>query len=282
MRPRPRLHPHIRVLRRTDTSLQVGARLTEGIVLDGLTRHEMAYLESLAAGSPSSTPRPSRAGELLAALNEAGLLRTRPAPVLRVALCGDGLAADDIRRALTEAGVHVVTAAAPSRPGTRRPRIDLALLVDVGAVPSVAGESWLNAGVPHLPVALDAQCVTVGPIVTAGGPCLRCLDLARCEADPRWPELCAQTTGLPAWNEGAETPASLSVRALAVAVTLSAAHTFADARDLSTLAASRTWHVTRGITAERPWARDPRCPAHAPGSVHPDTSSSPAYATMAP
>lgn len=283
MRPRPRLHPHVRVLRRTDTSLQVGARLTEGIILDGLTRHEMAYLESLAGGTPSSTPRPSRSGELLVALDEAGLLRTRPAPVLRVAVCGDGLAADDTRRALTEAGVYVVRAAVPSPPGTRRPRIDLALLVEIGAVPSVAGEPWLAAGVPHLPVALDAQCVTLGPIVTARGPCLRCLDLARCETDPRWPELCAQTSGLPAWIEGAETPSSLSVRALAVAVTLSAVHAFAEApTNPGTLTASRTWHVSRGVTAERPWTRDPRCPAHALGSVHPGTSSSPPCATMAP
>jgi hypothetical protein len=51
----------------------------------------------------------------------------------------------------------------------------------------------LGKGIPHLPVTVLETTATVGPLVTpAAGPCLRCLDLHRCDRDPDWPVVAAQ------------------------------------------------------------------------------------------
>ncbi len=57
----------------------------------------------------------------------------------------------------------------------------------------------------------------VGPLVEPGrGPCLRCLDLARRDADAAWPVIAAQLAGRPAASRTAR--ASMDAAALAVAI----------------------------------------------------------------
>lgn len=69
---------------------------------------------------------------------------------------------------------------------------DLVVLVRPGAMPPGAGEAWRRRRVPVLPVVTEPTRVVVGPIVVPGGPCLRCLDLHRVDADPAWPTVLEQ------------------------------------------------------------------------------------------
>ncbi|WP_116114233.1 hypothetical protein [Austwickia chelonae] len=63
----------------------------------------------------------------------------------------------------------------------------LVVLFSPVAASSIRAGLWRNARVPHLPVVYDTNRVTVGPVVVPGAPCLRCLDLHRCDKDPSWP-----------------------------------------------------------------------------------------------
>ena len=52
-----------------------------------------------------------------------------------------------------------------------------------------------RSGVPHLVAAVRGETGVVGPLVLPGRTsCLRCADLHRRDADPRWPRLAAQLT----------------------------------------------------------------------------------------
>ncbi|GAB78294.1 hypothetical protein SAMN05421595_0811 [Austwickia chelonae] len=74
----------------------------------------------------------------------------------------------------------------------------LVVMVAPVAASSMRAGLWRNAGVPHLPVVYDTGRVMVGPVVVPGAPCLRCLDLHRCDKDPSWPLFLARLDrGLP-------------------------------------------------------------------------------------
>ena len=50
-----------------------------------------------------------------------------------------------------------------------------------------------RAGLSHLVVRVEPERAVVGPFVVPGlSPCVRCLDLGRCDLDPEWPLLLAQ------------------------------------------------------------------------------------------
>lgn len=124
-------------------------------------------------------------------------------PALRAALLAGGFgevsaglgadaAADFDLRAAAEAG-----RAGPAGPGgagtVSAPRVpDLVVLVRGGAIPPGAGEEWRRRSVPLLPVVVEPTRVVVGPLVVPRGPCLRCLDLHRLDADPCWPAILEQ------------------------------------------------------------------------------------------
>jgi hypothetical protein len=72
---------------------------------------------------------------------------------------------------------------------------DLVVLARAWAAsdPLVAGLH--RSGVPHLVAAVRGETGVVGPLVLPGRTsCLRCADLHRRDADPRWPRLAAQLT----------------------------------------------------------------------------------------
>jgi len=75
---------------------------------------------------------------------------------------------------------------------------------------------WLRADVPHLAIVFDDEGTRIGPLVEPGsGPCLRCLELTRRDADAAWPVIAAQLAGRPA--------ASCTPRAVHDAIALAAA-----------------------------------------------------------
>jgi hypothetical protein len=68
--------------------------------------------------------------------------------------------------------------------------------------PLVAGLQ--RAGVPHLVATVRGETGVVGPLVVPGSTaCLRCADLHRRDADPRWPLLAGQLTSGEAPASGA-------------------------------------------------------------------------------
>ena len=93
----------------------------------------------------------------------------------------------------------------------------LAIVAATWAIPPARHLPWLRRDVPHLAVVFDDTGARVGPLVEPGdGPCLRCLDLGRRDADPAWPVIAAQLAGRPAAT--ATTRACLEAATLAIAL----------------------------------------------------------------
>jgi hypothetical protein len=95
-------------------------------------------------------------------------------------------AADAIRRA------SPLTDLRPLPPGAVA---DLVVLARAWAASDPLVQEIHRSGVPHLVAAVRGQTGVVGPLVVPGATsCLRCADLHRRDADPRWPQLAAQLT----------------------------------------------------------------------------------------
>ncbi|WP_315097853.1 thiamine biosynthesis protein ThiF [uncultured Cellulomonas sp.] len=70
---------------------------------------------------------------------------------------------------------------------------DIVVLVEDGVADPLRGPVLVAGGTPHLSVVVRQADTVVGPLVVPGvGPCLRCLDLLRTDADPSWPTIAAQ------------------------------------------------------------------------------------------
>jgi hypothetical protein len=95
-------------------------------------------------------------------------------------------AADAVRR------VNPLTDLRPLPPGVRP---DLVVLARPWAASDPLAAGAQRAGVPHLVATVRGETGIVGPLVVPGSTaCLRCGDLHRRDADPRWPRLAAQLT----------------------------------------------------------------------------------------
>ncbi len=118
-----------------------------------------------------------------------------------VLIDGGGRLAGDIGACLRQGGVGNVEsgplacgAADLALRSGRGLKPDLVILLGSGGLPFTLGEPWRSRNIPHLPVVIDGPQATVGPLIGASGPCLRCLDLYRTDRDPQWPSLLAQLT----------------------------------------------------------------------------------------
>lgn len=102
---------------------------------------------------------------------------------------------DAVRRAVAEVAPGVVTGAdeAPGRGGAGARAPDVVVVVEHGAADPGRVHGLVGEGVAHLSVVVREADVVVGPFVRPGlGPCLRCVDLHRADADPCWPQLAEQ------------------------------------------------------------------------------------------
>jgi bacteriocin biosynthesis cyclodehydratase domain-containing protein len=128
-----------------------------------------------------------------------------------------GLTAADEGRPRFLAAADAVRRASPLtdlRPLPHGAAADVVVLARPWAAsdPLVAGLH--RAGVPHLVATVRGQTGVVGPFVVPGSTsCLRCADLHRRDADPRWPGLAAQLTA------GEAPPSGATVTCLLTAVT---------------------------------------------------------------
>lgn len=111
-----------------------------------------------------------------------------------------------------------------------------------------------EAGAPHLLVRCSGDEAVVGPLVVPGTTsCVRCTDLARRDADPRWPWLLEQLTRLPI----EPAPTLLAWAAVTAAVQALAFVGGADAESVGrTLELGAEQHTMR----LRDWPVHPECP----------------------
>jgi hypothetical protein len=159
----------------------------------------------------------------------------------------------DVRRPRAEAAARTlrrwVPAVRTSAAASTAP--DLTILVEHGVANPVRARPLVREDLAHLSVVVTEVDVVVGPLVVPGeGPCLRCLDLARCDEDPRWPAVATQVAAAP--PAGVE--ASLGPLAAALAVGQALAHL--DGRDV------RVRGATLEVDARDPVPRRSARPAH--------------------
>lgn len=165
----------------------------------------------------------------------------------------------------------------PTRRGGRPdPPPALVVVVGSGAVDSATATPWRARGTPVLPVVLHGLEAVVGPVVVAGGPCLRCLDLARADLDPAWPAVLGQLVPV---TVGAGPEVSGETTLVALAASMAAMVTLAvlDGHDLPpgrSLEFSLPWPGVR----QRRWEAHPRCGCGA----RPDVLGRPADGELAP
>jgi hypothetical protein len=155
-----------------------------------------------------------------------------------------------------EVGRAVLRASAPkvgvSVPARTRP--DLVVVVDHGVVDPVPLRVLMREDVAHLPVLVRELDVVVGPLVRPGlGVCLRCVDLYRCEADPRWPAVATQVATRP--PSGVETSLGWSGAALAAGQILAVL----DGRPATVEGAEMALTAWDPIPVVRDWQVHPEC-----------------------
>lgn len=163
------------------------ARRSATVVVEGATRVGVPLAAVLAA---------SGIGRV--AVHDRGTTRAADAVV-------GGLTAQDEGRPRSAAAADAVRRADPLadlRPVGPGDRVDLVVLARPWAASDPLVDALTRDGVPHLVATVRGGTGVVGPLVVPGiTGCLRCGDLHRRDADPRWPRLAAQLTG-------AEPPAS--------------------------------------------------------------------------
>jgi hypothetical protein len=143
---------------------------------------------------------------------------------------------------------------------------DLVVLTGAWAAsdPLVAGIH--RSGVPHLVATVRGETGIVGPLVVPGlTSCLRCADLHRRDADPRWPRLAAQLTAAEQPPSGATVTCLLTAVTAAVQVLAYLDDTGAPA----TLDATVELRLPDLVPRIRRWSAHPTCGCGAapPGRV---------------
>jgi hypothetical protein len=170
-----------------------------------------------------------------------------------------GLTAADEGRPRSQAAADAVRRASPLtdlRPPPPDADVDLVVLARSWAASDPLVGEVHDAGVPHLVATVRGEIGVVGPLVIPGATsCLRCADLHRRDADPRWPGLAAQLTAAEPPPSGTTVTCLLTAATAAVQVLA-----YLDGTGLP---------VTAGATVElrppdlvpryRSWAAHPGC-----------------------
>ncbi|WP_194165113.1 ThiF family adenylyltransferase [Pseudactinotalea sp. HY160] len=132
---------------------------------------------------------------------------------------------------------------------------DLVVMIDHGVSDPLRYRRYLHTDLPHLAVVVRELDVCVGPLVRPGhGPCLRCIELTRTDADDRWPVLATQLRG-----SGSPVPLESASAALAAALAAHQALAFADARPVALAATSYLVDAIHPVPRFRTWPVHPAC-----------------------
>ncbi|HZK06300.1 MAG TPA: hypothetical protein VFC82_10740 [Actinomycetaceae bacterium] len=178
------------ILWRKDGEVQIGTG-PSAVILGELTENETRLLAELGFGNQPMPAELGRAGvtpERWAHLEElASAHRELPEPLTALPFRPVPLDAHPLTRA-------VIESLDPVCDGFE----ELAVLTDRFVSDPERVAPLMRSDRPHLPLVIDDDGVSVGPFVRPGmGPCTRCLELARTEADPAWPTLAPQLLHLP-------------------------------------------------------------------------------------
>ncbi|MCD4534234.1 hypothetical protein LRP67_09090 [Nocardioides sp. cx-169] len=209
---RPVLRPGIAIARHDDQHLRVGTDPPHRLVVA-----DRAVVRRLLDALTEGRPLPDLDGAawlVLRGLHDAGLLvdadvlhRLRPEDPALVAWTQFGASAAERLEARAVARVGVWAAPEVREPaarllrdagvGVREPgeEADVWLVASEGELSRGALDDLVRDGVPHLAMASSLGAVRLGPFVAPGTTaCLRCVDAALAESDPRRALVVAQTT----------------------------------------------------------------------------------------
>ncbi|WP_312878459.1 TOMM precursor leader peptide-binding protein [Lentzea indica] len=245
------------VVRRGPGVVQVGTDPKHAVVIDSLSealvdalitldgRHTVAELgERLKERGED----PSQLSDVLASLEEAGLLDTgSPAKGATAAVLGAGHLALSITSLLAESGVRLEHHA------------DLTVLAATLVPDPNLVNALMASRTPHLAVRVREGVGIVGPLVLPGRTsCLNCADLHRADHDPAWPAIAAQLAGKPA---STDVLFATGTAALAVAQILESL-IYVRGRDLApppVLNATVELDLAAGVAERRSWYPHPDC-----------------------
>jgi hypothetical protein len=178
----------------------------------------------------------------------------RPVRSADVGLCGYRWA--DVGSVREQVTARLLRDVAPHLSTSSERRPDLVVLVEDRAADPLRGAVLVSGSTAHLAVVVREADVVVGPLVVPGtGPCIRCLDLHRTDADPAWPTLCTQLREDPAVARESGTVAAVSAGIAAAAVL---AHLDRTAPGLPPGATFEVGHPD-AVPRRRTWAVHPEC-----------------------
>ncbi|MFH5824037.1 ThiF family adenylyltransferase [Georgenia sp. AZ-5] len=140
------------------------------------------------------------------------------------------------------------TAAAP---GTRP---DVVVAVSTAVADPVRLRPLVRDDVVHMPVVVGEVDVAVGPLVVPGrGPCTRCVDLHRTDADPCWPAVATQL------RAEAPTGTEATVSQLGAALAAHQVLAWLDGREVAVLGATLEVGAADPLPVVRRWSVHPEC-----------------------
>jgi hypothetical protein len=171
-----------------------------------------------------------------------------------VAVDGQGAVTDALATMLEHAGVGVVA------PGGSSAHADLSVLTHDHEPATDAAEGLMREGRPHLVAGMRGTEGVVGPFVRPGTtPCLRCVDLARCSADPAWGAVRDQMSTPDAGTRLTAAPASGVV--VAAVAALAAADVLAQVAGRAPVALGATLSMSlhNPLPVVRSWPMQPFC-----------------------
>lgn len=168
------------------------------------------------------------------------------------------------RRRSTQAVAHLRSAFPVRTSGPPDLRPDVLVAVTVGVTDPVRLRPLVREDVTHLPVVVGDVDVAVGPLVVPGrGPCTRCVDLHRTDADPCWPAVATQLrAGAPPGTEStlAQLGAALAAHQVLAAL---------DGREVAVAGASVEVSAMTPLPVLRRWTVHPECGCDRVGSDPP-------------
>lgn len=299
---RPVLRPGLRLLRRPDGTAVLAERdrffpidrRTAGTIesLDGV--HDERALDDRRPGSarvlarltahgvvvdveaPARLARGVSTSRRATALREAAALATHDPETAEerwrrrrqaaVEVAGQGVLAPALVRLLTEAGVGEVRQ-------VRRPTACDAdvpsVLIDDHEPPTDVSLPLLRTGRTHLVAGFRGAEAVVGPTVRPGStPCLRCIDLARRDADRDWATLREQISSPETGPRLPAAPAACTVVVAAAALAATDVLAEIEGRDPVSLGGTLTLSLLEPVPARRTWTRHPACGCSWPGAMN--------------